>query len=346
MMSESGDASEENDKRSRIKNALWYLVLIIGLSLVILYWGVFIDINDLILNLEPVVPKVAVALLTLFLVNLFIKMSRPILRAAYITQGGKPGDWKVVSNIYVYVIWVLTGLIIFTGIFGSVSSLGISLGIIGAGLAFALQQPILSFSGFFLIMVKRPFIIGDRLVLTKEGVMGDVEDITLFFFVLKEVTNEESLTGKSVIVPNSVVFQGSMINYSYDTPHVWQTIPVSVTYESDIKLAEKLLYAVAKKVAGEEMKRGARMIRTKVPDSVQADQVRNKPVIRIEFADSSVNLNIRIMCLPKQLRSYRTEIYKEVFRLFNHKENKGRVEIAYPHMELVAHPSITEAIRA
>jgi small-conductance mechanosensitive channel len=157
-------------------------------------------------------------------------------------------------------------------------------------------------------MLKRPFTIGDRLYLTKEGVTGDVEDISMFYFMLKEVTNEESQTGKSVIVPNSAVFEGSIVNYSYDTPYIWQNIPVSVTYESDLKLAEKIVYEAALKVTGAEMKKGARIMKRMMPDSVHADLVRDKPVLRVEFADSNVNLNLRITCLPKQFRPFRTEV--------------------------------------
>lgn len=348
MTPEETEEIEEKtpEGNSLIRNILWYLTLFIGLALVALYWGVFINIERLRESIEPWLPRVSVSLLTIFVANLFIKLTRPVLGEAYRRRGVKFGDWKVVSKIYTYIIWIFTGLIVFTGIFGSISSLGISIGILGAGLAFALQQPILSFSGWFLIMFKRPFTIGDRIVLNKEGVMGDVEDITMFFFVLKEVTGEESQTGKSVIVPNSAVFQSAIINYSLDTPHVWQSIPLSITYESDLALAEKLCLEAALKVAGKEMRRGARMFKRRFPDSVQADMVAERPIIRVEFADSSINLSIRIMCLPKQIRSYRSDINREINRLFNLPENKERVEIAYPHMELVAHPSFKKVFRS
>ena len=226
MAEEEAEGLEEPKKTSKIKNLLWYLTLIIGLVLVIFYWGLFIDLNKLLFGLERWVPKIAVVLLTIFIVNLFIKLSLPVLRRAYLSRGGTLTDWKVASSVYVYLAWALTALVILTGLLGSLASLGLSIGIIGAGLAFALQQPILSFSGWFLIMLKRPFNIGDRIILPKEGLKGDVEDITMFFFVLKEITEEESQTGKSVAVPNSTIFQGPIINYHCDTPHIWVSIPV------------------------------------------------------------------------------------------------------------------------
>jgi small-conductance mechanosensitive channel len=324
MAEEETDEFDEIEK-DNIKNILWYLTFIIGLGLIILYGEVFFTLSELLMLLQPWIPKIAISFLTLFVVNLFIKLSRPIIRKAYFyhSRGGRLGNWKAIRHIYTYIVWVLTLLIIFTGIFGSISSLGISLGILGAGLAFALQQPILSFVGFFLIMLKRPFSIGDRIILSKEGVIGDVEDITLFFFVLKEVTAEETKTGKSIIIPNGTVFQGP----------------------SDLELAQNLLQEAAQKIAGKEMARGARLAKRLAPESVQADLITDKPQLRVEFGDSSINLNIRIFNLPKKVRIIRTEIYKEVFRLFKLPENRDKVEIAYPHMELVAHESLKKAIK-
>ncbi len=334
-MVEKEDEAPETGLYNTLRNVLWYLTLIMGLALVVVYWGLFIDIDTLTSYIESWGPKVSVIILTLIVVNLFIRLTRPVLKSAYEISGGKLQDWKVLSKVYTYFVWLLTIIIIFSGVFGSPSTLGISIGILGAGLAFALQQPILSFSGWFLIMVKRPFNIGDRIHLPKEGILGDVDDITVFFFVLKGVTKEESQTGKSIIVPNSVVFQGPVENYSYDTPHVWESISVSVTYESDIDLAEKLIHKAAVNVAGEEMKRGSSYMRRKHPESVHVDLLSDEPKIRVEFGDSSIDFRVRIMCLPKQLKTFRTEIYKEIFRLFNQPKNKGKVDIAYPHLQVL-----------
>lgn len=335
MGDEETEKVVENDTLSRLKTVLWYLILIAGLAILVVYWSFFINIDKFILFIEKWGAKVSIAVFTVFVIHLFLNLTRPILKRAHLRRGGKIRDWKVMNNIFTYLLWVFTGLVIFTGFFGSPSSFGISIGLFGAGLAFALQQPILSLSGWLLIMIKRPFTIGDRIVLTKEGIMGDVDDITVFFFVLKSVTKEEAQTGRSVIVPNSAIFQGPITNYSFDTPHVWESIPVSVTYESDLGLAEKIIYEAALKVGGDETKKGARLMKRKIPDSVQADLIRDTPTIRIEFADSSITINARILCLAKQIRGFKTEIYREVFKQFNLPENKDKVEIAYPHMEIV-----------
>jgi small-conductance mechanosensitive channel len=65
-----------------------------------------------------------------------------------------------------------------------------------------------------------------------------------------------------------------------------------------------------------------------------------EPVLRVEFAASSVTIRVRIMCLPKQVPAIRSEIYRKVLIEVNKPENKDKVEIAYPHMELVFHDEV------
>ncbi|MBU3966693.1 MAG: mechanosensitive ion channel family protein [Euryarchaeota archaeon] len=227
-----------------------------------------------------------------------------------------------------------------TGVFGNFSSLGISLSLIGAGVAFALQQVILSFAAWFLIIIKRPYKIGDRIYIKGKDILGDVEDITMLFTVLKEVAPNDAVTGKNVIIPNSTVFLEPITNYTYDVPHIWLSVPIDITYESELDLAEKIIFNVAKDVAGEEMRKAAQMIRQMTPESVQVEFALEEPVLRVEFAASSVTIRVRIMCYPRQVPALRSEIYRRLLAEFNKPENKDKVEIAYPHMELVFHDEV------
>ena len=239
--------------------------------------------------------------------------------------------------VYIYSIWFLAILIILNGVFGDFSSLGISLSLLGAGLAFALQQVILSFAAWFLIIIKRPYKIGDRIYIKGKDILGDVEEITMLFTLLKEVAPNDTVTGKNVIIPNSTVFLEPITNYTYDVPHIWLSVPIDITYESDMALAEKIIFNVAKDVAGEEMRKAAHMIKQKTPESVQIEFAIEEPVLRVEFGASSVIVRVRVLCYPKQVPAIRSEIYRRLLTEFNKPENKDKVEIAYPHMELVLH---------
>jgi small-conductance mechanosensitive channel len=269
----------------------------------------------------------------------FLKITQPILKMTG-SRHFKKNDWKIIQKVYIYSIWLLAILIILNGVFGDFSSLGISLSLIGAGLAFALQQVILSFAAWFLIILKRPYKVGDRIYIKGKDLLGDIEDITMLFTVLKEVAPNDTVTGKNVIIPNSTVFLEPITNYTYDVPHIWLSVPIDITYESDMALAEKIIFNVAKEVAGEEMRKAANMIKQKTPESVQVEFAIEEPVLRIEFGASSVIVRVRVLCYPKQVPAIRSEIYRRVLIEFNKTENKDKVEIAYPHMELVLHDEV------
>lgn len=277
--------------------------------------------------------------MTLLFVNVFLKITQPVLRIT-MSKHFKKEDWKVIRMVYIYFVWFIAVLIILTGVFGNFSSLGISLSLIGAGVAFALQQVILSFAAWFLIIIKRPYKIGDRIYIKGKDILGDVEDITMLFTVLKEVAPNDTVTGKNVIIPNSTVFLEPITNYTYDVPHIWLSVPIDITYESELDLAEKIIFNVAKDVAGEEMRKAAQMIRQMTPESVQLEFALEEPVLRVEFAASSVTIRVRIMCFPRQVPALRSEIYRRLLAEFNKPENKDKVEIAYPHMELVLHDEV------
>lgn len=321
------------------ENILWYLSLILALLLLALYWEIYIDVSTFAKNVEPILPKLAFTLIILFTVNIFLKISLPVVKGT-IRLHFSTEEWKVIRTLYIYFIWFIAVIVIISGVFGSISSLGISLSLVGAGIAFALQQVILSFAAWFLIMIKRPYKIGDRIYIKSNGILGDVENITMLFTVLKDVTEDETVTGKNVIIPNSTVFLEPIINYSYDIPQIWLSIPISVTYESDLDLAERIIFTAAKEVAGEEMKQAARLMRIKTPESVQVEFALEEPVLRVGFADSSTTVTVRVMCLPKLVPAIRTEVYRKVLEEFNRLEHRDKVEIAYPHMELVLHDEV------
>ncbi|MCX9015287.1 MAG: mechanosensitive ion channel [Candidatus Methanoperedens sp.] len=330
----------KTEQKNQLKKELfWYINLLIAVFLLAVYWKDYVSVSTFLRDIEPVLPKIASILITLFIFNVFIKSTIPVLKKG-ISLYFNPDEWNVIRMLYTYFLWFIAFIIILTGVFGNFSSLGISISLIGAGIAFALQQVILSFAGWFLIIIKRPYKIGDRIYIKNRDVLGDVEDITMLITVLKEVAHNDTVTGKNIILPNSTVFLEPIINYSYDVPQIWISLPVDVTYESDLELAEKIIFDVAKDVAGEEMKTASDIIKRKTPESVHAEFATEDPVIRVEFAGSSVTIRARIMCMPKRVPAISSDIYRKVFHEFNKPENKGKVEIAYPHMELVLHDEV------
>ena len=109
-----------------------------------------------------------------------------------------------------------------------------ALGILAAGLAFALQEVIGSIAGWVTIVTGRPFAIGDRI--ETGGIRGDVVDISVLRTTLMEIGNwlgGDHNTGRIVTVSNAFIFKEPLFNYSRHLHYVWDEIEVPITYESD-----------------------------------------------------------------------------------------------------------------
>ncbi|MDO8491389.1 MAG: mechanosensitive ion channel [Dehalococcoidia bacterium] len=97
-------------------------------------------------------------------------------------------------------------------------SLGQYLTLAAIGLALALQKYVASFAGHFVLRLSRLFKVGDRIRIG--NVKGDVRHIGLLHFVLDEVGEGEKsggeLTGRVVHVPNHIVLEQPVLNFSQD----------------------------------------------------------------------------------------------------------------------------------
>ncbi len=112
--------------------------------------------------------------------------------------------WRKTVEYSVYIVGgILVGRIWLVG----VQSLLTYLGILSAGLAIALQDPIMNLVGWVFIVTRRPFSVGDRVEVNDFA--GDVIDVRLFSFSLLEIgkrIDAEQSTGRVLHVPNGRVF--------------------------------------------------------------------------------------------------------------------------------------------
>ncbi|MFN7660750.1 MAG: mechanosensitive ion channel family protein, partial [Dolichospermum sp.] len=150
-----------------------------------------------------------------------------------------------------YAIMALLIVLIFSD---SLGKLTVIFGVIGAGVAFALQEVIGSFAGWVAISFGQFYKPGDRVLLG--GIMGDVIDISILRTTLMECgawVKADLYNGRIVRIANSFVFKEPVFNYSADFPFVWDEITVPVKYGSDRSLTREILQQVANEVVGEYM---------------------------------------------------------------------------------------------
>ena len=137
--------------------------------------------------------------------------------------------------------------------------LGTALGLVTAGLAFALQKVVTAVAGYFVILRGKTFNVGDRIVMG--GVRGDVIALGFIQTTIMEMgqpppvqgadpamwVKSREYTGRIVTVSNSKIFDEPVYNYSRDFPYLWEELALPITYSSDRSRAEQILLEVAER---------------------------------------------------------------------------------------------------
>jgi small-conductance mechanosensitive channel len=161
----------------------------------------------------------------------------------------------------------LIGLILVAmAIFGSPRQISTILGLVTAGLTVALQDFILAFFGWFVLMGKHGIHVGDSVEIN--GVGGEVTEIGLFRTTLLEIgngTDQGHPTGRRVTFINSFAIRGQYFNFSTTGQWLWDELSVGVpaggdTYAMVESIHKAVIEATEKdaRIAEEEWKRGSR----------------------------------------------------------------------------------------
>ena len=233
-------------------------------------------------------------------------------------------QWQKIIK-YVTVILVLITLIRVW--FGAFDSLGTYLGLLSAGIAIALQDPVVNFAGWIFILIRKPFKVGDRIEINK--ITGDVIDIRIFQFSVIEIGNwvdAEQSTGRIIHIPNGTVFKTSQANYTTGFEYIWHEIPVLVTFESDWKKAKEIIYDSMNKHVVHLSSEAERQIK-EAAKKFLIFYTKLTPIIYTSVKDSGVMLTMRFLCHVRKRRSTEEAIWEEILDQFSKYDN---IDFAYP----------------
>lgn len=158
---------------------------------------------------------------------------------------------------------LVTGLTVIIGLisiwFDEPQRLTTAIGLVTAGVAVAMQRVITSVAGYLLILRGSLFNVGDRIVIG--GVRGDVAALGLLQTTIMEMgeappeqpdapavwVRSRQYTGRLVMVPNAVVFEQPVYNYSRDLPFLFDEMSIPIRYEDDWEAAERVLLEAARR---------------------------------------------------------------------------------------------------
>ncbi|HJV35922.1 mechanosensitive ion channel family protein [Geomonas sp.] len=149
------------------------------------------------------------------------------------------GARQAVGAILRYLIVIIGFLVILQTAGIDLTTLNVLAGAVGIGAGFGLQNIVSNFISGLIIMFERPIKVGDRIV------VGEIEgDVISIGARSVEVVSNDNIT---IIVPNAKFITENVINWSHNERRVRFRIPVTVAYDSDVHLVERLLLEAAAK---------------------------------------------------------------------------------------------------
>ena len=243
----------------------------------------------------------------------------------------------VVLVIGVISIWVTPDTDITTGI-----------GLLSAGLAFALQQVIVSLAAFFVILRGDTFSIGDRITLG--GVRGDVVKLGFLRTTIMEMgqppsvaaadpavwVNSRQYTGRLVTVTNGAIFSDPVYNYTRDFPYLWEEIVLPISYRDDRATVEDILMAAARTHAimddpAAEAALAAMRSRYAMSDASLA------PAVYWRLTDNWLELSLRFLVPVRGVREIKDRMTRDIVRDLD----AAGIGIASATFEIVGVPNLT-----
>jgi len=266
-----------------------------------------------------------------------LEVLRPVFRAALRTHVRYEADIFAHFQIVSYVVWgtafALVAYVLVENGGQDLAYLGTAFVVASAALIFVMQEPLLNLVGWLVLIAMGLYKLGDRIEMNQAR--GYVVDITPMNTTLREVGGllyGDSFTGRYVTIPNSQILKGNVFNATKDTLFIWDQITVSVTYESDHRLAEKLLLESAEDIVAPMMRENRAHLRSKYEFADLADYIAEEPKVGWGLGASSVDLTLVYFCPVFAKGAYRTRLVKRILEKFS---GETRVAFAYPHMQMV-----------
>jgi len=216
--------------------------------------------------------------------------------------------------------------------FSGITGLATYFGLLSAGLAIALQDPVINLAGWLFIIIRRPLQVGDRIQIGPH--CGDVVDIRLFRFIMLEIghwVNAEQSTGRVLHVPNGWVFKHPIANYDGGFGYIWNELEILVTFESDWRKAKDLATRIVTEHA-EHLSEDALQRLEEVAHNFHIKFSKVTPVVWTSVAESGVRLTMRYLCKPRDRRRSATTIWEA---LLDALDEEPTIHLAYPTTRFV-----------
>ncbi|KYK30130.1 hypothetical protein AYK20_09285 [Thermoplasmatales archaeon SG8-52-1] len=219
-----------------------------------------------------------------------------------------------------FIFFVLIFIIIIIAYYGSWGDVGFIAGLLTIALGMSLQKPISSIFAWLIIITRKPFNIGDRIVIS--NIKGDVANISLTHIYLDEIggtIDGEEKSNRSVILPTSIIFEQEVINYNEKDEYILDEVTIAITYESNLEKAEKIM----NQAVGKIMVPYWETFQKRIPLESHT---------RLKCKDSGIDVTVRYYTLVSKRNAISTDIIREILNEIGKTKD---VDIAYPHTQVL-----------
>ncbi len=246
--------------------------------------------------------QVLLALLTFFIGQRIIRLIRKLIRRSLERGGADLGVIQFLDSVMKALLYMILILAIVSK-FGVDSTSVIALvGSAGRTLGLALRGSLSNFEGCVLILVLRPFWVGDYII--QDSLEGTVSEIQMFY------THLLTLDNRMVVIPNGSLANNSLVNVTAQDKRQMD-LDVGISYKSDLRAAKVLL----EKLMDQE-------------ERVMEEE--SRMVVVAELAESSVVLKIRFWVRPSDYWPERWDMMEQIKLTFD----ENGIEIPYNQLDV------------
>ncbi|CDA14679.1 MULTISPECIES: mechanosensitive ion channel family protein [Clostridia] len=262
-------------------------------------------IQEHIPNLINLGIKIIIAIIIFMIGRVIIKWIRKSIRYSFQVKETDAGIATFVDSMVKFGLYILLIIIIAGNLGIELSSITVLFASAGVGVSLALQDFITNFAGGIMILLLRPFTVGDYIIEDTNKNEGTVKEIKIFYTKLMTIEN------KVIVIPNGKLMNNSLTNVT-ERDERRLDLKVGISYESDLKKAKEIL---------ERLLLSHKDILTNEDWKVFVDSL----------ADSSVVLGIRAYVKMEKYWDTRWELLEQIKLTF---DEEG---IEIPYNQLTVH---------
>lgn len=246
--------------------------------------------------------KVLAALVAFFIGRLVIRWIRKIVRRSFERSGADKGVEQFVDSLLKYGLYALLVFSLISSLGFDTTSVAAVLASGGVAIGLALQGSLSNFAGGVLILLLKPFVVGDYIIEDTNGKEGTVKEIQIFYTKLSTIDN------KTIVIPNGMLTNNSITNATAKDERQLD-LRVGISYDADIRQAKNVI---------EELLEKDECI-------IKNEQIN---VFVHELAESAVVLGIRAWVKNEEYWETRWRLLEEIKILLD----ENGIEIPYPQM--------------